>query len=189
MTKAALRAIYQEKRNAISSKEKLKLDDLLLLQFQSFQIDSIQSVLTFWPIEKFIEPNTHLFTSYLRHFVPNLHIAYPVCNFKTLDMQAIVIDEETVYNTNKYGIIEPKFGKAIAPDEIDIVFVPNIIIDKNGYRVGYGKGFYDRFLAKCHPNATFIGFNYFTPIDTITDTNNFDIPLNFCVTPTNVYEF
>ncbi len=189
MTKQDVREIYKQKRLAISSKEKLKLDDLLLLQFQSFDFSTVQTVLSYWPMANMAEPNTHLFTGYLRHFVPNLQIAYPICNLKTLDMKAVLINEDTVYKTNQYGITEPQSTQTVAVENIDLVLVPNLIVDKKGFRVGYGKGFYDRFLANCNTDVTLMGFNYFDPIDRITDTNKFDIPLNFCITPTNVYEF
>jgi 5-formyltetrahydrofolate cyclo-ligase len=55
--------------------------------------------------------------------------------------------------------------------------------------VGYGKGCYDRFLALCRPDIIKIGFSYFEPINEISDTDKFDIPLNYCITPERIYEF
>ena len=52
MKKAALRNTYKEKRNTISTEERNKLDDLLLIQFQKAEIPFIQSLLSFWPIEE-----------------------------------------------------------------------------------------------------------------------------------------
>jgi len=60
---------------------------------------------------------------------------------------------------------------------------------KNGFRIGYGKGFYDRYLSQCRSECLKIGFSYFEPLDTIDDANEFDVPLNLCVTPTTVYVF
>jgi 5-formyltetrahydrofolate cyclo-ligase len=189
MTKNELRNIYKQKRLGISSKEKLKLDDLLLLQLQTFNFDGIETLLTFWPLANMAEPNTHLYSGYLRHVVENLKIAYPVSNFITNTMSAKLIDEETVYTTNSYGITEPKAGQIINPIDIDLIFVPLLACDKQGFRVGYGKGFYDRFLNQCKDDVVLMGFSYFEPVDLITDTNEFDIPLNFCITPNDVYEF
>ncbi|MFP5042419.1 5-formyltetrahydrofolate cyclo-ligase [Parasediminibacterium sp. JCM 36343] len=189
MTKKELRTIYKQKRLEIEAREKLKLDDLLLLQLQTFNFEGVQTLLTYWPMANMVEPNTHLFSGYLRHFVPDLQIAYPVCDFGCNNMTAILIDEDTVYTTNKFGVTEPKEGNAIHAIDLDLVFVPNLICDKQGYRVGYGKGFYDRFLAACSENVTLMGFNYFAPVEIITDTNDFDIPLNYCITPEEVFEF
>jgi len=187
--KQQLRYKYLELRKQISSKDKLRFDDLMLLQFQQLDFNHINTLLTYWGISNNNEPNTHLFSSYLRHTIPSLQIAYPVANFDNNELKAILIDEETVYKTNNYGITEPKFGEEIDATEIDLVLVPLIIYDKEGFRVGFGKGFYDNFLATCRSNVIKIGFSYFEPVDKIEDANSFDIPLSCCITPTNIYEF
>jgi 5-formyltetrahydrofolate cyclo-ligase len=67
--------------------------------------------------------------------------------------------------------------------------VPLLAFDEKGFRVGYGKGFYDRFLKQCKDGGIKIGLSYFNPIDTIEDAGEFDVPLNFCITPQKVYVF
>jgi len=189
MTKKELRLLYKQKRLDISPKDKVKWDDLMLLQLQTFNFEGVNTLLTYWPIEENNEPNTHLFTRYLQHFVPDLRVAYPVTDFTNNTMKAVLVDSEQFYSTNKYGLTEPKDGIEIEPQAIDLIFVPNLICDSNGYRVGYGKGFYDKFLAQCGQDVTLMGFNYFPPIDSISDTNEFDIPMNYCITPNDVFEF
>ena len=190
MTKQALRKIYKEKRLTLDARQKLKLDDLLLLQFQQLYLDDdIQLLMSYWPMSSMNEPNTHLFSRYMHHSLPHLQMAYPVADFSDCSMRAILIDEDTVYTTDEYGITTPKTGEAIDPEAIDIVFVPMLVCDVEGYRVGYGKGFYDRFLARCAPHAVTIGFSYFEPVPRIEDTHEFDIPLNYCITPEQIYEF
>ena len=116
-------------------------------------------------------------------------MAYPKSNFEDNSMEALLINESTVYKTNKYLITEPKEGVILQPTTFDIVFVPLFVCDENGFRVGYGKGFYDKYLANCREDCVKIGFSYFEPIQKIEDVNEFDIPLNMCITPNNVYEF
>ena len=70
-----------------------------------------------------------------------------------------------------------------------MVFVPMVAFDMKGYRVGYGKGFYDRYLPRCRPDVIKIGFSFFDPVDNIKDIADFDVPLNFCITPSRIYEF
>lgn len=188
MTKKELRNLYREKRNTISSKEKLKLDDLLLIRFQQLYFEDANVLFTYWPKANAQEPNTHLFTGYLRHTIPSLQIVYPVTDLINCNMHAVLITEETVYHTNTYGLTEPKDGKTIEPENIDLVFVPLLVCDMHGHRVGYGKGFYDRYLAQCREDCIKIGFTYFEPVEKI-DSNVFDVPLNHCITPEKVYEF
>jgi len=104
-------------------------------------------------------------------------------------MRAMLTNEETDFVVNAYGIAEPINGEWITPEEIDLVFVPFLACDEKGYRVGYGKGFYDRFLASCRPDILKIGFSYFEPVEHISDINQFDVPLNICITPNRIYEF
>lgn len=189
MTKNELRKLYKEKRAAISSRDKLKLDDLLLIQFQQLAFENVHNLLTYWPLAGQAEPNTHLFSGYLRHMIPGLRIAYPVCNMTDFSMKALIINEDSSYTTNAYGITEPKDGLPVEPAELDLILVPMLVCDEQGFRVGYGKGFYDRFLASCREDVLTIGFSYFPPIEKIIDTQAFDVPLNYCITPEDVYEF
>jgi 5-formyltetrahydrofolate cyclo-ligase len=189
MTKQELRKLYKAKRNDIHATERLRLDDLLLLQFQQLDYSAVQTVLTYWPLSHHAEPNTLLFSGYLRHMIPGLVMAYPLTDIPSKQMTALAIHEDTVYHTSQWGITEPKEGAVLQPAEIDMVFVPLLACDKHGYRVGYGQGFYDRYLANCRGDVVRIGFSYFDPIEKITDTSEFDIPLTHCITPQHVYEF
>jgi 5-formyltetrahydrofolate cyclo-ligase len=189
MLKQQLRKIYKEKRLQVSSKEKLRLDDLLLIQLQTFDFTGIETVLTYWPMANNNEPNTHLFTGYLRHVIPIVQMAYPVIDTTTETMVAAAIDEHTVYAPNQYGIMQPKQFETIAPHHIQLIFVPLLAYDVQGYRVGFGKGYYDKFIAQCADSAVLMGFSYFEPEPIISNIEPFDIPLHFCITPNTVYEF
>ncbi len=189
MNKQQLRDIYTKKRNQLSSKEKMKMDDLLLLQLQKMDLSNIQTLFTYWPMPHKHEPNTIPFTNYLRHMIPGLQIAYPVMQLNDASMQAILINEETVYHTNSFGINEPNGTVEMHPMDIDLVFVPLLAFDVHGNRIGYGKGFYDKFLMQCAHDIIKIGFSYFNAEDSIDDANEYDVPLTFCITPEHIYEF
>lgn len=133
------------------------------------------------------EPNTHLFSGYLRHMIPGLTIAYPRITSRE-DMEAVIIHEDTVYDTNTWGITEPRGEQILPASAIDLVFAPLLVFDQKGYRLGYGKGYYDRFLSNC-TDAAIIGFSYFEPIREIADTHEFDLPLTIGITPDKLYEF
>ena len=83
---------------------------------------------------------------------------------------------------------EPVSGIKIIPSQLDVIFIPLLAYDRIGNRVGYGKGYYDRFLTKCEAKTILIGLSFFTPEEVITPEAT-DIPLNFCVTPHNIYTF
>jgi 5-formyltetrahydrofolate cyclo-ligase len=190
MTKKELRKIYKDKRMELSATERLKMDDLILIQLQRLSIDpQVQTIMSYWQLEKYAEPNTHLYTYYFEHAIPQVQLCYPVMNNETLEMKAILIHEDTDFEENAHGIPEPEGDEVVPPQRIDFVMVPLLAFDKQGYRVGYGKGYYDRFLQQCRPDVLTIGFSYFEAVDKIDDTNQFDVPLNYCITPQHLYEF
>ncbi len=189
MTKKELRIQYKAKRLALSEKDKLKLDDLFLLQFQKLFFENVQTLLSYMPMPHTAEPHTHLFLRYLEHIIPGLQTAYPAIDFAKHSMQAIAIDEDTEFATNEFQIPEPVSNNIIEPKAIDLVFVPLLICDARGYRVGYGKGFYDRYLQQCREDIIKISFSYFKPIEIIDDVNEHDVPINYCITPHHIYEF
>lgn len=189
MTKAALRTIYRDKRNALSDKDRMKLDDLVLIQFQQLDLGDVQTLMSYWPIGTHNEVNTLPITDYISFRIPGLQLAYPKINYEEVTMQAIMVNEETEYETDRRGIVEPLTGDTVSPEELDMIFVPMLAYDKNGFRVGYGKGFYDRYLKDCRSDVIRIGFSYFDPEPVISDVHEFDIPLNFAITPERIYEF
>ena len=104
-------------------------------------------------------------------------------------MKNIIEDDNTLFELNKYGIPEPRNGTIINEKEIDLSIVPLIAFDLFGDRVGYGKGYYDRFISKCRFNMIKIGISYFPPLDKIEDVEEFDKKLDFCITPDHIYAF
>jgi 5-formyltetrahydrofolate cyclo-ligase len=189
MVKKEARELFKSKRASLTSSEKLKLDDLLLIQFQKLNWPFLSLVMSFYPVEENKEVNSFIITDYLSFINPGLQIAYPKTDFATLSMQAIICDEEDEFEKNKYNIPEPVKCEPIEPSFIDMVLVPLLAFDKRGYRVGYGKGFYDRFLQQCNNNCLKVGLSYYDAIDVIDDANEFDVPLDFCITPKQAYVF
>jgi 5-formyltetrahydrofolate cyclo-ligase len=189
MNKKELRILFNEKRNQLTHSQKEKFDDLILIKFQRFHLPYYEFLLSFWPMDDRNEINTHPITDFLYFQNPGLQLAYPVTDFSTHEMKAIAVNDETEFKENKYSILEPVSGEIIAPDEIDVILMPLLAFDKKGYRVGYGKGFYDRYLSKCRDEVIKIGMSYFEPVDEISDVSVHDIKMNYCVTPEQIYEF
>lgn len=77
-------------------------------------------------------------------------------------MEAVEIENLSELKVNKYGILEPEFNleKIMAPDCIDLMIVPGVAFDRNGGRVGYGGGFYDRFINRLHKKVYKLALAY-----------------------------
>ena len=190
MTKKELRERYKQQRASLPEKERLRLNDLLLIQFQQMQIaPDLNVLLTYWPLDVHHEVNTFLMTDFLHFRIPGLQVAYPVADFDDHSMTIMLVEEDTAFEKNRYGIAEPVNGTIIDPTEIDMIFVPLLVFDKQGYRIGYGQGFYDRFLPSCRKESIKIGFSWFEPVEAIEDIGQFDVPLTTGITPVDIYEF
>ena len=189
MLKKEARRLFHDKRATITPSQRLKWDDLLLIQFQTLQLPFLSSVLSFYPLEVHNEVNTFIITDYLHFKNPELQIAYPRTNFSDHSMQAIACGADTIFEDNEYNIPEPLHGDVIPPANLDLVLVPLLGFDEEGHRVGYGKGFYDRYMMQCGDDCYKIGLSYFDPVERLDDAGEFDVPLDICITPQQVYVF
>ena len=189
MLKKDARNYFKEKRYSVSATDKMKWDDLLLIQFQMLELPFLEYVLSFYPIEQNNEVNTFLITDYLHFKNPNLHICYPRTNLKDNSMEAVICSADSIFEANAYNIPEPLDTRIADPSQLDLVIIPMLACDMKGNRVGYGKGFFDRYLPQCSNDCIKVGFSYFEPLDSIDDASEFDVPLDFCITPQRTYVF
>jgi 5-formyltetrahydrofolate cyclo-ligase len=110
-------------------------------------------------------------------------------DFTTKKMTHWAVSPESLWQTNRYGIPEPTNGTPVPLSAIDLVFVPLLGYDVKGQRVGYGQGFYDRFLSACAPNVLFVGLSYFPPVNEITGCEPTDTRLNYCIHSNGIVRF
>lgn len=187
MTKSSLRKKYKEKRKLLSPKI---LDDssqaIAELVLSNFQLEG-KTVSLFLPIERHFEINTYGLLE--RAHSIGCNIGLPVADFHSNTLIHRAYTDETILNLNEFDIPEPTNGKKIPSELFDYVFVPLLAVDANGFRVGYGKGFYDRFLQGCKHNCKFIGLHLFDLEKEIEDREQTDIPLHILVTPTEIIHF
>ena len=97
--------------------------------------------------------------------------------------------DNTKINKNEYNISEPVDGIEVPINKLQVVFVPLLAFDKTGNRVGYGKGFYDKFLSECNSDVIKIGLSFFESEVLISDVFEGDVKLDYCVTPKSVFDF
>lgn len=186
MLKSAARIEFIAKRSMLSESDCIKLDDLLLIQLQKLDWSATTILGSFFPLEHQAEPNSMLLVKYLQYLIPNLILVYPIVN---ADFTMDFYEQTDTLKVNKWGIHEPLPLNKLAPHHIDTILVPLLAFDQNGHRIGFGKGFYDRYFARCPKNIRRIGVSYFEPIPKIIDTHEFDVPLTHCITPWTSYEF
>lgn len=190
MNKSDLRKIYLAKQKNISSFERSRKSEQITENFfVNFDVHKIKFLHCFLPIEKFNEIDTHLiFQKIWREFLCIETLA-PRVNFQTGIIESLTFKLETELVKNSWGIFEPSHDAVIETEKIDLVLIPLLCFDERGFRVGYGKGFYDKFLKNSRADCIKIGLSYFAPIEEISDAQDFDVKLDFCVAPEKVWKF
>ncbi|RIJ37443.1 5-formyltetrahydrofolate cyclo-ligase [Pontibacter oryzae] len=189
MQKSELRRHMLQLRRALPAEEVQRRSEQIADQFFSrFALKAGQTVHVFLPILKNNEVNTWLIINRLRQQHPEVRVAVPVTDVAQNILTHHHLTDEAVLIENKWGIPEPQNAHIIHAPEVDMVLIPLLAFDEAGHRVGYGKGFYDRFLADCRPDVLKVGLSLEPPIKKIADPNPFDVPMDAIVMPQAVWE-
>ena len=185
-TKAVLRTEYQKRRDILTEEQ---------IADCSIQISNLSLTLNIWEYSIYHlfmtnEKNKEIDTSYLLSVIQGKD-KQPVIP-KIVDdnrLEHFLLNDQTPLKNNRWGIPEPLGGITINPKQIEVVFVPLLVFDQQGHRVGYGKGYYDRFLDQCSESTLKVGLTFFDPVTKIDDIETHDISLDFALTPERIYAF
>lgn len=186
MLKAALRKLALVQRNALTSTELALANKKLLEGFKTLDFGKIKSVHIFLPIVHQKEPDTFLLIDWLKENHPEITIVVPKADFSVNQMSNFIYLDRTDLLNNHYQIPEPQQAKPFVGTP-DMVLVPLLAFDVKGYRVGYGKGFYDRFLQDITTQK--VGLSFFEATEKIIDVHLNDIQLDKCITPNGIIDF
>ena len=194
MDKKEARKKSKEARKQLSQEE--IEDKSLAIANQLLRMDTVPSLRLVWDKLYYhlfltIEEQKEINTEYILQILAgkDKEIVISKCEFTTLGMTHFLLTDNTKIKKNSYNVPEPVDGLEVPDAKIDVVFVPLLAYDKQGNRVGYGKGFYDNFLSKCKPETIKIGLSFFPPEEKIEDISESDVKLDFCVTPEEVFRF
>lgn len=118
-------------------------------------------------------------------------LGFPRANPADTSLQTYLTNEHSQFEQSRWGIWEPEpsSSREMQAKDWDVVLVPLLAVDQNGHRVGYGKGFYDRFLAETKSECISIGISMGAPIGAISDLHAHDIPLDLAISPEGIHRF
>lgn len=187
MTKQELRNKYRKLRESLALEERDEMSLEIANQAISLEIWNHNNYHVFLPIERLREVDTQYLLSILGGKDKNIIISKS--NFSDGTMSHFLLTDSTKIIVNKHGIPEPEDGIEISPEKINVVFLPLLAYDKEGNRIGYGKGFYDRFLLQCKSDVIKVGLSFFNPEEHLIDKNILDVGLNYCISPKKSYKF
>ncbi len=190
MLKSELRKNYLERRKEFTP-EDVKEKSLQIAErfFREFDLKKINYLHSFLPIERFNEIDTRLIFHRVWFEYANVETAVPRINFETDTLESLKFTPVTELVLNTWMIHEPSHNELFVCEKFDIVLVPLLAYDRAGNRVGYGKGYYDKFLKNCRSGCTKVGLSYFPPEESIDDVNGHDVKLDYCLTPDETFVF
>lgn len=183
--KTFLRSHYKKKRFSLTKQEVDDLSQRVCKQLDKLNIWKLKHYHIFISILKYNELDTSSIINKLKS-EQKIIIVPKISNNELVH---IAINDETKFGLNEYGIKEPNDGNHFIIENLDIIFIPLLAFDIEGHRVGYGKGYYDRFLKLTNNSTLKIGLSFFDPINKILDIDDNDVKLDYCVTPKQVHKF
>ncbi|MAG17877.1 MAG: 5-formyltetrahydrofolate cyclo-ligase [Candidatus Diapherotrites archaeon] len=182
MDKAVLRKQIFEKRKSVSKDEVLEKSKKIFENLFSLEeINQAQNIAVYISFNNEVE--TKLIIEKLWKLGKNVFI--PVMKEEHLHFAKINSFEGLA--ENKRGILEPKEELFISPNEIELFIVPGLAFDKEGNRLGWGKGFYDHFFNFNKIDAKKIGLAFDFQIVIQIPHKSHDVKMDFVVTEKNVY--
>ncbi len=185
MRKAELRKMYKTKRFQLSPAEIQQLSFKILENMKRMDIWDFSVYHIFLPIAQNHEINTFPIIDEL--FSKNKRVVVPkVSGSELINCE---IQKETEFEIGKFNTLEPKEIQLVDNKLVELVFMPMMVCVKNGDRVGYGGGFYDRWLNQFEKKPVKIGLNFFPPVDEIQDAAEWDVRLDYSVTPDEIVSF
>lgn len=188
LDKHELRTFYKELRAALSDKELEDLSVQITNNVIAFldKRKELKHFHLFFPIPKHREINTYPIKEYLENRGNDVYTSR--VEKDTLALQTLLLKPKTTFELDPWGIPVPVDFKLASNELIQVVFVPLLAFDQKGNRIGFGKGYYDVFLASLDISVLKIGLSFFTAELTIPSELH-DIVLDYCITPENIITF
>jgi len=181
VTKDEIRRETILKRDSLSLEEVQKMSDTISRAFIASPLfRDAQTIFLYSPIKN--EVRTDKIFRAARE--AGKRVGYPLINHRAREIEYIEVVDTEELTSGYYGILEPPKcdGRAIRPNGGDIVIVPGVAFDARGHRVGYGGGFYDRFLSEIGSEVTTVGLAFALQIIPIISEEPHDIRLGYIVT-------
>jgi 5-formyltetrahydrofolate cyclo-ligase len=187
-TKREIRKEYLERRGKLTQALKLSLDRQLADRFfSSISLLPVRWLHTYLPRARSNEPDTWLLIDRLRREFPQTLIAVPRMG-PADSMEHIVYEGLHQIRESQLGIPEPVNGTPADIARLNLVVCPLVCADVNGHRLGYGKGYYDRFLSRLPAGCLKVGLSYFEPLPSLP-ADEWDVAIDLLITPKETFDF
>ncbi|WP_319200538.1 5-formyltetrahydrofolate cyclo-ligase [uncultured Ilyobacter sp.] len=185
--KTEMRKVLLDKRDQLSSTQKKTLDEDILKNFtKSIFYKNAETIFVFVSFGS--EVNTH--TIIEKAISDGKNVCVPKINLENKSMEVFRIESMDELKEGYYGILEPSEGKSKASsEELDLVVVPGVGFDINGYRIGYGGGFYDKFFESMEKEVPKVALGYNVQVVDEVPTEEHDERISGLITESHTYIF
>jgi 5-formyltetrahydrofolate cyclo-ligase len=179
--KSAIRSNMLECRKAITPLSYKRLSNKIQRLFmQSKMYKKTHSIMLYMPVHN--EPDTSMIISSALH--DNKVVLLP--SIKGESVCPVIYKKDMPLKHGKYKIKEPVHAEEYPVQDINVVIVPGVAFDPYGNRIGYGKGYYDKFLGGLSRQTVKAGFSFSRCIVDSVYTNTWDIPVDIIFTETGI---
>jgi len=190
LIKSKLRKIYLARQKLLSDAERreksFRVGEIF---FANLDLSEVRRLHIFLSVDEQNEIDTSFFINELWGNYINIKTVVPRVNIERDELEHLEFSSESTLHVSSWGIPEPTGNELIGERKIDMVLVPMLCFDERGFRVGHGKGYYDKFLSLCREDCVKIGLSMFEPVEEIEDIQAHDVMLDYCVTPRKVWNF
>ncbi len=190
--KKILRKRLNAERKALSQAEIVSKSKQVFEKWLArFSMKPVMYLHLYQHIKQSNELHTHHYMDYVRSKYDHVRLVVPIIDPYTNSLWHVELSNDIEMEINPWGIPEPKFPhRKIFPMQLDMVLVPMLGFDMQGNRLGYGKGYYDRFLRLLNPQCLKIGLCLEQgKVDEGLPTEEHDIPMDYIVSELAVYHF
>ena len=182
-TKNELRTLLKERRASLTPDEKKAMDSAIVARIARSEVyQSASTLLLYAPLAGEID----LLPLVRMARKQGKAVAFPRCDTETNTMQFYILEPDARLVAGAYNIPEPPADAPLCqPDEKALCILPALTFDLSGARLGYGKGYYDRFLAT-FPGVT-VGAAYESFLLKQVPTEPHDLPVSMIFTDRGAY--
>lgn len=173
--KKFLRKEIKQKKGRINPNDAKVKADRVFAEIETLrEFKEAKTVLAFWAL-----PDEIATQDFVLKWTGLKRIVLPVVVGEELELR-LFTGLDKLEQSNSFGIMEPKTGEIVNPSEIEFAIIPGVAFDRNGNRLGRGKGFYDRIMPQLK-SILKVGIGYeFQLVDSIP-VAEFDLPVDIVI--------
>lgn len=189
-TKQELRTLCRQARRNLTVEERETYSKRVAQLFLGrVALEKPKVVHLFLPISALLEINTGLILEGLNFQYPDIKTVTSIIAEDQVSLLTVEVRYDTPLIQNAWGIPEPQQRILFDEQGIDEVLTPLLATDYRGVRLGYGKGFYDRFFEVCPPGVVKTGLNFFKPLEEEIPKDSWDQTLDRLIFPDGMVKF